>query len=481
MQKINTPLQNNPALKNRDFVKARFSKSLLFGIAFTFISYNETKAQLTATGQLRTRTEMRQGQGTLTQEGDVPVLFTSQRTRLNVGFNGYRFKFFTALQDVRVWGQDGSTINRTTNDANDGFLIHEAWAEVILNDTITTIQNFSLKVGRQQISYDDQRLLGGLDWLQQGRRHDAAVLKFSNKGWMADLGVAYNQNKEANNYNLNTNLYNGTPTGYTAGTNGIGTLYKSFQYLYLGRKFAFGDASLLYFGDNFNQYTVTGTGATAVKNYERGVWTRNTIGAYCSTNITRKLNLTGSLYHQGGHDKDGRSINANAASLAGTYQIGRKLFVGPGVDYLSGDDGIDVFTPTSDTKRFDPLYGTPHKFWGYMDYFYVASPFGRNGLLNYFFKAKYNAKDNLTFTLDIHGFKSAGKLKGDLNPYLGTEADLTVKYSLTKIVGLELGYSFMKGTATLASAQVKNVTNPVRDAHWAYLMLNITPNFMAKK
>ncbi len=455
----------------------KISKAFLFGIYFIAFFNTETRAQLTATGQLRTRTEMRQGQGTLPQKGDVPALFTSQRTRLNVGFNGYRFKFFTALQDVRVWGQDASTINRTTNDSNDGFLIHEAWAEVILNDTISPIQNLSLKVGRQQIVYDDQRLLGSLDWLQQARRHDAAVLKFSNKGWMADLGVAYNQNKE-----LNTNtLYNGTPVGYPAGTNGIGTSYKSFQYLYLGRKFAFGDASLLYFGDNFSQYNITGTGATAVKNYERGVWTRNTIGAYFSANITRKLNLTGSAYHQGGHDKDGRSINANALSLAGTYQIGRKLFVGPGVDYLSGDNGDDEFTATSATKRFDPLYGTPHKFWGYMDYFYVANPFGRNGLLNYYFKMKYNAKDNLALTLDVHSFKSAGKLKGNLTPDLGTEFDFCAKYSVTKIVGLEFGYSYMKGTATLASAQVKNVTNFSRDAHWAYLMLNITPNFMAKK
>jgi hypothetical protein len=471
MQKMNTQLTKIESLKK----SSRISKTLLFGIYFIVFFNIKSNAQLTATGQLRTRTEMRQGQGTLAQKGDVPTLFTSQRTRLNVGFNGYRFKFFTALQDVRVWGQDASTINRTTNDANDGFLVHEAWAEVLLNDTISKIQNLSLKVGRQQIIYDDQRLLGSLDWLQQGRRHDAAVLKFSNKGWMADLGVAYNQNNERNN---NT-IFNGTPTGYPAGTNGIGTLYKSFQYLYLGRKFAFGDASLLYFGDNFSQYTSAGT--PAVKTYERGIWTRNTLGAYCSANITRKLNLTGSIYHQGGHDKDGRSINANAYSIAATYQIGRKLFVGPGVDYLSGDDGDDVFNATSPTKRFDPLYGTPHKFWGYMDYFYVASPFGRNGLLNYFFKAKYNAKDNLVLTLDFHGFESAGKLKGDLTPYLGAEADFTLKYSVTKIVGLEFGYSYMKGTATLASAQVKNVTNFARDAHWAYLMLNITPNFMAKK
>jgi hypothetical protein len=478
MQKFKTTLAGIQRLKI-----GKISKSLFLGIALTALSQNEAKAQFTATGQIRERTELRAGQGTLQKEGDKATLFNSQRARLNIGFTGYRFKVFMALQDVRVWGQDASSINRTTTEANNGILLHEAWGEIMLNDTISTVQNLSLKIGRQEISYDDQKVLGGLDWLQQGRRHDAIVFKFANKGWIADVGAAFNQNKEGNT----GTVYNGVPTAYGAGTNGIGTMYKSFQYAYLGKKFSFGDISFLFFKDDFNKYTsvTSGTPAVTTKVYGEGVWSRNTAGFYFNTNPTRKINIAGSLYHQGGHDKDGRSISANLASITSTLQVGRKLFVGPGIDYLSGTDGTKAVTATSKSNLFDPLYGTPHKFWGSMDYFYAANGFGKQGLLNYFFKAKYNMRDNLTLQIDVHGFQSANTLSngtgGELDSYLGTEVDMLVKYNLTKMINIEAGYSIMKATNSMASAAVKNVTNPDLSPQFAYVMLNIKPNFLAKK
>ena len=120
-----------------------------------------------------------------------------------------------------------------------------------------------------------------------------------------------------------------------------------------------------------------------------------------------------------------------------------------------------------------------------MDYFYAANGFGKQGLLNYFFKIKYNAKDNLSFNLDVHGFESANKLSngagGELNSYLGTELDLTVKYNLTKMINIEAGYSIMKATKSMASAAVKNIANADLTPQFAYVMLNIKPNFLAKK
>jgi hypothetical protein len=189
--------------------------------------------------------------------------------------------------------------------------------------------------------------------------------------------------------------------------------------------------------------------------------------------------LNGSVYHQGGRDKFGKSIDANLASITATYQTGRKLFLGVGVDYLSGTNESDEAGNTN--NQFDPLYGTPHKFWGYMDYFFVASPFGEQGLLNYFFKTKYVASDKLVLNLDIHGFESAAKLSGGLDSYLGTEVDLKVNYKFTKLINLEGGYSVMAAKNTMASAAVKNVTNPRLTAQWAYVMLNITPNFLNTK
>ena len=255
MQNIKSKLRIIQGFKKETISRIHLSKSILLGIVLAFASQNEAKAQLTVTGQVRTRTEVRDGQGTLQKKGDDTALHTSQRTRLNAGFGGYRYKVFMALQDVRVLGQDASSINRTTTEANNGLLLHEAWAELMLNDTISKFQNISLKIGRQEISYDDQKVIGGLDWLQQARRHDAVVFKFANKGWTVDLGAAFNQNRELN---VGT-LYNGIPTAYGAGTNGIGTMYKSFQYAYVGKKFFFGDLSFLFFKDDFNKYITVAT------------------------------------------------------------------------------------------------------------------------------------------------------------------------------------------------------------------------------
>lgn len=480
MQNIKTKSFNLQVLRKETFSKINFSKSIFLGLVFAFASQNEAKAQLTVTAQLRPRTELRDGQGTLLKDGEDAALFTTQRTRLNVGYSGYRFKVFMALQDVRVWGQDQSTINKNTVDNNDGMLLHEAGTELFLNDTVSKYQNISLKIGRQEIAYDDQRVLGGLDWLQQGRRHDAVVFKFANKGWIADLGAAFNQNKEQN---VGT-LYNGIPpttAGYPAGTNGIGTMYKSFQYAYVGKKFFFGDLSFLFFKDDFNKYSTI----ASLKTPESGVWSRTTTGIYYNANISKKINLTGSYYYQGGRYKDGRVLSANLASITSTIQVGRKLFVGPGVDFLSGTNGTKAVTAGSRSNLFDPLYGTPHKFWGGMDYFYAASGFGSQGLANYFFKAKYNAKDNLTLFAELHGFQSANAVSdgtaGTRTRYLGTELDLKVSYNFTKIINIEAGYSFMKATNTLASAQVKNVANADLTPQWAYVSLNIKPNFLATK
>ena len=132
-------------------------------------------AQFTLTGQLRTRTEVRSGLGNLVLKGSKAAVFTSQRTRLAFGYKWDRLTFGVAVQDVRVWGQDASSIS---NADGNRFMLHEGWADLTLfNKADTTIKAkgidlMSIKIGRQELIYDDVRLIGNLDWLQQARRHD---------------------------------------------------------------------------------------------------------------------------------------------------------------------------------------------------------------------------------------------------------------------------------------------------------------------
>jgi hypothetical protein len=453
-------------------MRKKLHSQLLVGLVL-LLGCGTAQAQFSLTGQLRTRSELRDGQGTLSEKRAVPAFFTSQRTRLNFGYTGHRFRLFSSVQDVRVWGQDASTINRTTLDAIDGLMIHEAWGEIMLLDTSAAIENLSLKIGRQELVYDDVRLLGNLDWLQQGRRHDLALLKLEDHGWIAHLGVAFNQNRE-----LKTgSTYHGTPAGYAAGTNGIGTLYKSMQFLYLGRKINTGTASLLFLKDDFNKYHMEETS----KVYDRGVWSRFTTGAYLSATAWKKLILTASAYYQAGKDKDSRNMNAYLLSAYSLYPVSKNLSIGPGIDFTSGNNTPNA---SNTNRQFDPLYGTPHKFWGTMDYFYVADGFGKNGLIDYYLRSRYKPNTKWLVSLDVHQFTASNKVMSsdglELDRHFGTELDFTASYNLTKIITIEGGYSSFFATPTLVSSRVKNVSNADLQANWAYLMINIKPDFLQK-
>jgi len=450
----------------------------ILAFLFCLCLTSQVKAQFTVSGQVRTRTELRDGQGTPSVQDTVPAIFTSQRTRLNFGYAAYRFKVYASLQDVRVWGQDASSINRTTTDAFDGFMVHEAWGEISLVDTGRVIKNFVLKIGRQELVYDDVRLLGNLDWLQQARRHDAALLKFEHNGWTAHLGAAYNQNAERKS---NT-IYNGTPTGYAAGTNGMSALYKSMQFLYVAKKLHFGNASFLAFKDDFSKFHFAAADVEKkTPIYDRGVWSRYTIGGHVVGTAFRKLAFTASAFYQGGQYREGTALDEYLLSLSTMYAAGRKFSLGPGVDVTSGNNGSD---PTKKYQRFDPLYGTPHKFWGFMDYFYVADGFGPSGLVDYYFKTKFKPKDNLTLSLDAHRFllptAVTNEVGAELDKALGTELDFVFNYGLTKVINIEGGYSAMFSTSTLVSAKVKNVKNADTFSSWAYLMISIKPEFTFK-
>lgn len=425
-----------------------------------------TNAQLTLSGQLRTRTELRDGQGTPLPEDAKAAFFTSQRTRLSLNYSTYRLKFGLTAQDVRVWGQDVSTINRTTTQDNNALMLHEAWAEILLTDTIIKNKFLSLKLGRQELSYDDERLVGKLDWLQQGRRHDAALFKYETKNYVLHAAFAFNQNKE----NASGTIYNSSPAGnYPASTNG-GAMYKSMQMLYAGRKLAKGNASFLFLADQFSKYH---SDSLNTKVFEPGTWSRFTTGIYFN-NTFNKIATTASAYYQFGKTSTGQTLSGYLLSANAQYLFNKKFSAGAAVDYYSGG------TNGTTSHTFDPLYGTPHKFAGLMDYFYAASGFGKGGLVDYAIKSKYKATDKLQLAADLHQFNSAAPVSGSDKKSFGQELDIIGSYSLTKIIGFEAGYCHFFGTSLIASPTVKNVANANLQSNWAYLQINIKPEFLLK-
>lgn len=486
-------------------------------------------AQLSLTGQLRTRGELRDGYGTLETIGSKSAAFIGQRTRLTFNYRSSKIVFQTSIQDVRLWGQDASTITPADGAK---LAIHEAWAELILSNKKDTAFKFSpfdyfaIKIGRQELAYDDERLLGASDWLTQARRHDAVVFKLLQQGWQVDLGVAFNQNTDAVNYNgtyytpanvpatvkdSKGNVMN-TPAGYIPlinaagisakngapvflnppGSNALNQNYKALQYLYAAKKFGKTKISGLFLADQFGKYildSVKNTSGTDVgylygKHFNQpGVNTRITTGILINPVFGNKNEwaFNGGYYYQGGHDKDGLELNAYTYTLALSYKPARFNYTA-GLDVLSGNNALSTSTVN---HRFDPLYGTPHKFWGYMDYFYAVSGSPLGGLSDPYLKIKYTSANNrLTTELAGHYFSLADNQK-DINgaaiaKHLGTEFDLTAGYKLNKFTNIDVGVSYMAATSSMEYA--KNITPSTASLKpvWAFLQINIKPEFLNK-
>jgi len=139
-------------------------------------------AQFTLSGDIRPRAEYRNGYKTLVSPNHDAAAFVDQRTRMNLNFMSQSYRVKVSLQDIRVWGSQPQ-LNTT-----DGLTsLHEGWGEVFF-DT-----KYALKVGRQEIAYDDQRIFGSVGWAQQARSHDAAVFKVNSEDYTAHIGAAYNQ------------------------------------------------------------------------------------------------------------------------------------------------------------------------------------------------------------------------------------------------------------------------------------------------
>jgi hypothetical protein len=479
--------------------------------AMLFACLNSSNAQLTISAQIRPRAEMRNGFGTLKLKDAPSAGFVSQRSRLGFNYKMENVTFGMSVQDIRLWGQDASTIS---NADGSKLGVHEAWAEVNLLDTI----GLSLKVGRQELLYDDSRLLGNLDWLQQARRHDAAVFKINKNGWTVDLGVAFNQNTDA---------FGATGTFYTAGntppylanskgnlvaiplgfvpvnargvptltanpsTNGGVQMYKSMQYLYASKKIKTTKASFLLFKDDFAKYRIdtlraADGGTLGGRRYDvTGTNSRITAGILLNGTLKGGFNYTLGGYLQGGKNRDGADLSAYTATAYVGYTK-NKMTIGVGYDVLSGND----LTNTTNAKdnKFDPLYGTPHKFWGYMDYFYVGTGGVASGLSDPYLRLKYAATKAFSIGVDVHNFSMVKNMpdkvtdptgKVNLGKQLGNEFDIIANYTLNKATTLEMGYCVMAATNSLEYLKLTSLNKAEHTATWAYLMLSIKPEIFS--
>ncbi|MCD0465767.1 alginate export family protein [Flavobacterium sp. ENC] len=390
--------------------------------------------------QIRPRFEYRNGYKTLLPEGQEGTSQISQRSRLNFNYKQDQFTVKLTLQNTRTWGDVATT---ATADKN-GIAVFEAWAQYDLTE------KWSARMGRQVLSYDNQRILGEQDWGQQAQSHDALTFSFHTEKQQLDFGGAYNSDAE-----------NTFQTPYTVAN------YKALQY-------AWYHANLDKLGVSFlalnTGYEYANIDKKLLVDYKQ------TFGPYL-TYKTDKIDANFWVYGQTGKSTD-RQVSAwNAAANFG-YNITQSFKAGVGYEFLSGKNTTDGSTVI---KSFNPIFGTNHGFNGYMDYFYVGGGHLNNvGLQDAFLKLNYNV-NKWQFALMPHVFLAAADVitpVEKLDSYLGTEIDFTVGFNFKKEITLTGGYSQMFGSKTLEYLKTGDASHT---NNWAWLMISVNPRIFTWK
>ena len=411
-------------------------------------SFQFAKAQFTLDGEFRPRTEYRHGFGSLIPDAAEAGFGISTRVRLNTSYMTDNYRVYVSLQDIMVWGENRQIL---PYDQNNSFAVFQAWAEIKLGE------NTSTKIGRQVLSYDDQRILGGLDWAQQGRNHDAALIKYKKDNFILDVALAFNQDYSH-------------PTGFVSAGTAYNTTgffsYKTMQMLYMKQKWEKMTGSLLLMNNGFQEFDAA--------NNADGVSNLQTLGTHLNYK-NGSFGVAANAYLQSGQRQG--AVDVKGAYLLGldfSYKVSPKVGLGAGLESISGNDG-----GAGETGAFFPLYGTNHKFNGFMDYFYVGNHANSIGLVDLHVSANFKLNKSSSLMVKALNFRGEQALASG-EKSLGTEIDLVYKKKF-KGYALVLGYSQMfandgmyelKGITESAAAGLQN---------WAWAMLVIKPKFLGSK
>lgn len=100
---------------------------------------------------------------------DDHTLGFDQRARLTVRASAKeRVGILLELQDVRAWGSEPNTITVTPNTG-----LHQGFVDLKATSWL------DVRVGRQELSYGEDRLIGNLDWAQTARAFDGVFFRLT--------------------------------------------------------------------------------------------------------------------------------------------------------------------------------------------------------------------------------------------------------------------------------------------------------------
>lgn len=416
-----------------DSLKARFSR---------YKGVSEKKFSLD--GEYRIRPEYRDGYAQLPNDTTAAAFVIGQRSRFNMKFtHTKRFTAYISLQDVRIWGQQDPRSSTPST-----FHVFEAWAEPVLSPGL------SVRIGRQRLIYDNQRLFSDNNWRTAAASHDAVVLKYDSKTLKTDFVAGFNQSSDR----LRGTEY--TPAGFS--------YHKLLLMHYLKTKLI-GNLSLTLIN--------AADGHQDLKNPEK-IQMRYTDGGRLDYKAG-KVYATLSGYYQWGKLNSDKTLSAWYLQPEVQWQAHPKVLLRLGSEVFSG---TAMDTPADEDHSFVPLIGSGHSFNGSLDLITkFPSDIGGLGLLNPYLFVISELSKRFDLRTDVHYFRLMETYTlndKDYDQALGVENDWLLTYKPNNYTRLEAGFSYAVTTETFEKIRKAQTDSHKLKPYFIYLSFSFKPELL---
>jgi hypothetical protein len=418
--------------------------------------------------QYRVRPEWRNNSD-FNSDQDDQFYKIGQRARIGLGLN-YRdwLKVFVQVQDTRTFGTENTSISNPRLDGNTD--LHQAWTEISFAKQI-----LAFKIGRQQLVYGDQRLIGHLEWLDQGRVFDAIVFKVKwNYGQLDLFGSVFTPQNDGN---------------LRAGATTFSGLYNTMHFL---NKAIVWDVYLLGLIDTNEARTPGKTEDDDVpeddpaydpgndpNKVSREIGTVGTRLRYNHKIIQTGFEAAAQFGYADQENKIDQVAGAVHVDIKAVIPVFSSPFIALEFNWASGDEDPN----DSQSNKFNNLFPTNHLFYGYMDKSSWTNTLNwaiRTGFkparyfamtLDYWFIAKANSAD---YWYDATAVSQVVPSEDKTDPstmtdetLMGHELDLLLKFPIVQYFNIITGGGILIPTYSKAGNQ--DVQS------WAYVM--ITANY----
>lgn len=378
---------------------------LLFLILFNILPAQTMKWD----GELRVRSELDNRDF---NNSTPPNYFTLLRARLGAEISPIEnLKFYFQVQDSRIFGEERDARNNFNTVSNTKNLdLHQAYIQVdkFLVDGLT------LKVGRQRLTYANERFVGVVGWNNIGRVFDGGLIRY-----------------EVDKHKLDVFLMN------TAETNVVPSAATPTEVKFVrdeGQLFSGFNFSTKYFSDHLWEIFTYHQLDKRVTVPGYNDLSRFTSGLYGKGRLSNQLSYETDVAYQYGW-RQGKDISAYMFGLTLSYSFERSILssLSISLERFSG-------TKTSETKykTFELPYPTGHKFFGYMDYF-INIPLHTDGkgIQDIFARLDFKLSDNVKANIIAHNFNLSEYLDGENK--VGQELDIVLNWKYNSYLNFEIG------------------------------------------